>query len=113
MEILKEYQLVLMFLVFISLAYAAKLYFNAMSLKHAEDIVKRQFEAADPKIIEAGFKFYSGKQLERYTTLLIRMRRQYGHDGLKVGHQALLIAVVSDKNQDVNTVVIPSFTEKN
>jgi hypothetical protein len=112
-DVLKEYPLVVIIISFSTLALAVRFFLKAMHLKHALEIVERQYEPADKNIIEAGFKYYSGKQLERYTILLTRMRQQYGHDGLKVGHQALLIAVVSDSKQDVNTVKIPSFKGPN
>ncbi|MEH6454867.1 MAG: hypothetical protein V7749_00965 [Cocleimonas sp.] len=112
MEILKEYPFIAFILSIALLFLAAKFYFKAMGSKHAKEIIKRQFEPADQKVIEAGFKFYSGKKRERYIRLLTRMRQQYGHDGLKIGHQAMLIAVVSDSKQDVDTVQIPPFVDE-
>lgn len=80
-----------------------------LAIKSAEMIVKRQYEPLDKNVIEDGFSFYEGEELKRYTTIVRRIRQQYGHDGFKVGHMSWLIELMEDPQIDVHSVDIPSF----
>lgn len=94
---------------------AVMMYFAHLRLgavKEAELIVQRQFEPIDKNVVEDGFSFYDGEALERYKTIVRRIRQQYGHDGFKVGHMAWLIHVMDNPQIDVHSVEIPAFVQR-
>lgn len=93
--------------VFLGLMYHAHRKF--LAIKSAEMIVKRQYEPLEKYVIDDGFSFYEGDELKRYTTIVRRIRQQYGHDGFKVGHMAWLLDLMDKPQIDVNSVDIPAF----
>lgn len=92
------------------MVYLARLRLRAV--KAAEVIVQRQFEPIDQSVVDDGFSFYDGDALQRYTTIVRRIRQQYGHEGFKVGHMSWLIHVMENPQIDVHSVEIPSFVQR-
>jgi hypothetical protein len=78
-------------------------------IRAAERIVACQFEPISKKVIDEGFDFFEGEQLNRYAVIVRRIREQYGHDGFKVGHMAWILQLLDDSNIDVNSIDIPDF----
>lgn len=79
------------------------------ALKAAEMIVKHQSRPIDVSVIDEGFAFYKGDELKRYTTLVRRVRQQFGHEGFCVGHMAWVVKIMDRPDIDENTVTIPKF----
>jgi hypothetical protein len=109
---LNENPLALLIMLFISIV--GILYFRnkIKCMKAAVQIVKTQHELAPKHILEQGYEEFTGDILERYKAIVIRIRAQYGHENVKVGHVAWLIQAIHDPSIDISTVNIPSFIKE-
>ncbi|ELP5729287.1 hypothetical protein QTV44_002553 [Vibrio vulnificus] len=79
----------------------------------AEEIVRTQFNPADPNVLDELVEQAKVRGNEKYVlNVLQTIRQQYGRDGVKVGHIMWILHLVETGYPDINDMEIPSFDAK-
>lgn len=81
-------------------------------MRAAKYIAENQFDPVDPSVIEQGFQYYDGDNLNRYTILIRRLRTKLGHNGITIGHLAWVAHAISNSTIDPESEVLPDFKKK-